>query len=98
MWPGNLVFQQPEIARAFGHVLPGHRCVTESIGSALELLDSFRSYEGAAILRGGLPRCALCIPASLVPALALFVQPAAVARKSRPQRAAASADCGTTRC
>jgi hypothetical protein len=59
---------------------------------------SLTSLEDAATLRGGLPRCALCIPASLEPALALSVQLAAVARTSRPQRAAASATWGTMRC
>ncbi len=74
--------------------------MTEGTGSALSnpVLVSLPLAEGAATLRGGLPRCALCIPTSLVPALALFIQPAAVARKSRPQRAAASATWGTMRC
>ena len=66
IWPGNLGFQQLEIAPAFGHAFPGHRRMTEGIGSALELLDTLRSYEGAATTRGDLPRCALCIPASLL--------------------------------
>lgn len=47
--------------------------------------------DGAATLPVGLCCCSLCIPASLEPALALFIHPVAVARNSRPQRAAASA-------